>query len=123
MTEQTLKNYLGLTKEILMLDMELEKEQERLEEIQTRQGAENLLCNLEENSQKIQRRLYRQIDEKYHQRMEIEKWIEEIPDSRLRCVFRLRYLSGLKWREVAGRMGMCDEQTPRMMAARYLGKF
>jgi len=39
--------------------------------------------------------------------------IDDIPDSRLRRIFALRYIDGLTWLQVAFRIGETDEQYPR----------
>lgn len=49
------------------------------------------------------------VHEKYQQRIreltEITQWIGDIPDSRTRMIFHLRFLNGLSWGEVAKHMG------------------
>lgn len=49
------------------------------------------------------------IHDKYVQRIqelkEITQWINDIPDSRTRMIFTLRFLNGLSWGEVAQAMG------------------
>lgn len=36
---------------------------------------------------------------------EVEKWIEEIPDTETRAVFRMRYIEGKKWEKIAKKLG------------------
>lgn len=35
----------------------------------------------------------------------VEKWIEEIPDTETRVVFRMRYIEGKKWEKIAKKLG------------------
>lgn len=46
-------------------------------------------------------------------KIEIEKFISTIPDSRTRRVFQYRYVDGLSWQAIARRIGKYDESYPR----------
>ena len=46
-------------------------------------------------------------------KLEIEKFISNIPDSRTRRVFQYRYIDGLSWLQIAYRIGKHDESYPR----------
>lgn len=46
-------------------------------------------------------------------KIEIEKFISNIPDSRTRRVFQYRYIDGLNWQQIAFRIGRHDESYPR----------
>ena len=46
-------------------------------------------------------------------KLEIEKFISNIPDSRTRRVFQYRYIDGLSWLQIARRIGKYDESYPR----------
>jgi len=46
-------------------------------------------------------------------KIEIEKFISTIPDSRTRRVFQYRYIDGLSWQAIARRIGKYDESYPR----------
>ena len=46
-------------------------------------------------------------------KLEIEKFISDIPDSRTRRVFQYRYVDGLSWLQIARRIGKYDESYPR----------
>lgn len=35
----------------------------------------------------------------------VEKWIDEIPDTETRVVFRMRYIEGKKWEKIAKKLG------------------
>lgn len=53
---------------------------------------------------------------------EIRIWVERIPDSLTRRAFKLRFLDGLPWGEIARRMGYRSDSGPRMLCARYLAE-
>ncbi|OLS02412.1 hypothetical protein [Tissierella creatinophila] len=54
-------------------------------------------------------------------KIDIERFISDIPDSLTRRVFRYRYIEGLEWRPIARRIGRHDESYPRkMIHDRYL---
>ncbi|OLS02016.1 hypothetical protein [Tissierella creatinophila] len=56
-------------------------------------------------------------------KLEIEKFISDIPDSLTRRVFRYRYIDNLEWLPIARRIGRHDESYPRkMIHDRYLEK-
>lgn len=46
-------------------------------------------------------------------KIEIEKFISTIPDSRTRRVFQYRYIDNLSWQAIAMRIGKYDESYPR----------
>lgn len=46
-------------------------------------------------------------------KLEIEKFISNIPDSKTRRVFQYRYVDGLSWQAIARRIGKYDESYPR----------
>lgn len=52
---------------------------------------------------------------------EIRKWIDEIPDSRTRIIFNLRYLCGMGWQQVAEVIGGKNtENAVKSQCYRYL---
>src|SRR5690606_12278214 len=54
-------------------------------------------------------------------KIEIEKFISTIPDSRTRRVFQYRYIDGLTWQQVSRRIGGYEESYARKIHDRYLG--
>jgi len=48
-------------------------------------------------------------------KLEIEKFISNIPDSRTRRVFQYRYIDNLSWLQIARRIGKHDESYPRKL--------
>lgn len=53
-------------------------------------------------------------------KIEIEKFISTIPDSRTRRVFQYRYVDGLSWQAIAMRLGRVHESYPRKIHDRHL---
>lgn len=53
-------------------------------------------------------------------RLQIEKFISNIPDSRTRRIFQYRYIDGLTWLQIAMRMNKVHESYPRKIHDRYL---
>lgn len=56
-------------------------------------------------------------------KLEIEKFISSIPDSRTRRIFQYRYIDGLTWLQIAMRMNKVHESYPRKIHDRYLEGF
>lgn len=55
--------------------------------------------------------------------LNIEKFINDIPDSTIRHVFRLRYYDKLSWQKIAFQIGKHDESYPRQeIHDKYLEK-
>lgn len=50
----------------------------------------------------------------------LNRYIEGIEDSQTREIFRLRYINGLSWLQVAFSIGEYDEQIPRKKHDRFL---
>ncbi|MDY2987566.1 MAG: hypothetical protein SOR77_08035 [Peptoniphilus sp.] len=55
-------------------------------------------------------------------RLEIEDFINSIEDSRIRVVFRLRYIEGWSWLRISSYMGSVNESYARMIHDRFLEK-
>lgn len=55
-------------------------------------------------------------------RLEIEDFINSIEDSRVRIVFRLRYIEGWSWLRISSYLGSTSESYSRMVHDRYLNK-
>ena len=53
-------------------------------------------------------------------KIEIEKFISTIPDSRTRRVFQYRYIDRLTWQQVSRRIGGYEESYARKIHDRYL---
>ena len=55
-------------------------------------------------------------------RIEIEDFIRNIDKSEIRQIFEYRYLDGMRWFEIARKMGYNNEDTPRKRHDRFLEK-
>lgn len=122
MTEQRLKNFKNLNREILTLDWELSRIRQQLEENQETKGAYTLTGEETEHLQQVQEILKSKIRERWEERLRLETWLDEIPDSLIRQAVRLRYVEGLRWQQVAIRLGLENESTARIMVSRFLRK-
>lgn len=122
MTEQRLKNFKNLNREILTLDWELSQIRQQLEENQETKGAYTLTGEETEHLEKVQEILKNKIRERWEERLRLENWLDEIPDSLVRQAVRLRYVEGLRWQQVAIRLGLESESTARIMVSRFLRK-
>lgn len=57
--------------------------------------------------------LYKRKSKCEDMKIEIEEFINSIPDSRTRRVFQYRYIDNLNWQAIAMRIGKCHESYPR----------
>lgn len=118
MTKQELRNYISLKGEIAELRQEL-AELERTAPVvtDTVQGSTPeapytlhavTVSGIDPKAAKAinekRRRLRFLIDRCETQREEIRAWIDQIPDSTVRRIFRLRYMRGLSWVQIAHRL-------------------
>lgn len=53
-------------------------------------------------------------------KLDIEKFISDIPDSLTRRIFRYRYIDNFNWQAISMRVGKINESYPRMIHDRYL---
>lgn len=129
MTKEELGQYKALKMEINMLH-------KRILKIKADQkGAEHNICqparfpahsNLIQEERTIRKsELLKDVIEKKKeecekQLLEIQLYINEIPDSKLRVIFTHRYVDGLSWQAVAFRIGEVDESYPRRKHDKYL---
>ncbi|MCD8086475.1 MAG: hypothetical protein LUF28_09200 [Clostridiales bacterium] len=59
--------------------------------------------------------------QRIHERSRLERYIADIDDSLTRMIFRLRFVNGLSWRQVAASVGGGHtEDGVRMRVKRYL---
>jgi hypothetical protein len=69
------------------------------------------------------RKLTEAIDKASVLTQEIEEFIQEIPDSCTRTIFRKRYLDNKQFHQIAIELKMGGESTPRMRHNRYLDNY
>lgn len=70
--------------------------------------------------EKIRARLIRRIRRCKKLRLEIEDFIEEIEDSRIRLIFELRYIHGKSWVYISNKLGSSNESYARNIHDRWL---
>ena len=92
-------------KQMYSLILEIEEEEERRQKM----GAYSLFGDEDE-------KLSRYGDEL----RELAAWIDSIPDSQTRRIFRLRYVDGQPWAAVSMRTGYSSADGARKVVERYL---
>lgn len=65
-------------------------------------------------------RLLRRIKKCKNLRLDIEKFVDGIEDSRTRLVFQLRYIEGWTWQRISLKLGSGDESYSRKIHERFL---
>jgi len=68
----------------------------------------------------LEQKLSKQYEKLLEQQIEIEDFIETIEKPKLREIFRLRYLDGYTWYQIALECGYNNEDTPRKKHDRFL---
>lgn len=69
----------------------------------------------------LQAMLYAMLARRREERIKLERFIMEIPDSQTRLIFRYRFVDGNTWARVARRVGgMNTDATVRHICYRYL---
>lgn len=64
---------------------------------------------LEKKQLLLQRKIYK-----------LEEWLDNVEDSEMRQILRLRYRRGLTWNEIAKELHYSDESVPRKRHERFL---
>ena len=107
--------------QLFYLTREIEADQRRLDELEQAAGAPSA-SNLtgmprapHSNESKVERLAAEIVDlqaiiaarqfQWIHERARLERWINELPDSLTREIFRHRFVEGLKWPQVAEAVG------------------
>ena len=107
--------------QLYWLNREIEADQKRLEELSGMAGAPSspALTGMpsapHSNDSKIERLVAEIVDlqaliaakqlQCIHERARLERWINDIPDSQTRQIFRYRFINGLSWVQVAHSIG------------------
>lgn len=134
MDKKTLSQYRDLQREIKHLKKRLEKLKSE-DYVFDRVSGSNphfpyqqisiVIEGLKDNNQAIDRLekiLSKRLDLAQTMKFEIEKWIGNIPDSRTRLVFELRYIYGKSWVYISTKLGSGSESYARKIHDRYLEK-
>lgn len=121
MTEKELGDYRKLCREVDDLRQRIEKEKNReipvvsgkvkgsmreFPYIETYVGVELYEPEAMEVSLERIRRYQAKLLEAERKKLEIEQFVEEIPDSELRLIFRLRFLDGMRLADIGDRLAM-----------------
>lgn len=121
MKEEELKQYQNIKKEIKLLDEEIKKEERRkiptvfgtIQEsmhdfpyIQKRTVVEMYEPKLSDEKNKLIRMRQKKKQELEYVAYQIESYINEVPDSEMRMILRLRYIDGLTQSKIARRINI-----------------
>lgn len=121
--------------QLYYLNREIERDQERLENLRARASApgspnydgmpkspsfENRLERYIAEIVDLEAIIQAKITQCLHERNRLERYIAEIPDSLTRQIFALRFVNGLSWNQVACRIGNTTADAARMTCKRYV---
>lgn len=139
MTRQDLEQYPSLLKEIEWLKKQVKKIEKDHEAFMV---ADTVYGSTEANPQnrtitirginrdaydrkvrKYIRKLSEAVDRAATLSIDIEEFIEAIPDSCTRTIFQMRYKEGMQFKEIAHKLDLGSESTPRKRHDRYLEKY
>ena len=124
--------------QLYYLNREIERDQERLEELRAKASApgavnydgmpknpgfENRLERCIAEIVDLEAIIQAKITQCLHERNRLERYIAEIPDSLTRQIFHLRFSKGLTWLQIAYSVGGNNtEASVKMVCYRYLKK-
>lgn len=124
--------------QLYYLNREIERDQERLEQLRARVSApgspnydgmpkspsfENRLERYIAEMVDLEAIIQAKITQCLHERNRLERCIAEIPDSLTRQIFQLRFINGLTWVQIAFSVGGGNtEGSVKMICYRYIKK-
>lgn len=124
--------------QLYYLNREIERDQQRLEELRARasapgssnydsmpknSGFENRLDRYIAEIVDLEAIIQAKITQCLHERNRLERYISEIPDSLTRQIFQLRFINGLTWVQIAFSVGGGNtEGSVKMICYRYINK-
>ena len=124
--------------QLYYLNREIERDQERLEQLRARVSApgspnydgmpkspsfENRLERYIAEIVDLEAIIQAKITQCLHERNRLERYIAEIPDSLTRQIFQLRFINGLTWVQIAFSVGGGNtEGSVKMICYRYIKK-
>jgi len=131
--KQTLRQYNSIREEI----KELRREIARLEKQETRYATDKVvgsdnqfpyakkhftITGIVENKNLIRKKeiLINRLEKCEEIKIEIDRFITEIPDSKTRRIFKYRYIDEMEWLPISMRFGKYDESYSRKIHERYL---
>ncbi len=125
MTRKRLEQYRSLGKEISILEQEIKQAAKIADTVRASSREAPYLQHtvvITGTDARARVRLDRKCRKAARERREIEKYIDALEDSQLRTIMELRYLKGLSWSKVAGRMGRNTADSVRFIVIRHLEK-
>ena len=131
--KETLKQYNSIREEI----KELRREIARLEKQETRYATDKVagsdnqfpyakkhftISGIVEDRNLIRKKeiLINRLEKCEEIKIEIDRFITEIPDSKTRRIFKYRYIDEMEWLPISMRFGKYDESYSRKIHERYL---
>lgn len=124
--------------QLYYLNREIERDQQRLEELRARASApgapnydgmpkspsfENRLDRYIAEIVDLEAIIRAKITQCLHERARLERYIAEIPDSLTRQIFQLRFINGLTWTQIAFSVGGGNtEEGVRKRVYRHIGQ-
>ena len=124
--------------QLYYLNREIERDQERLEQLRARVSApgspnydgmpkspsfENRLERYIAEMVDLEAIIQAKITQCLHERNRLERYIAEIPDSLTRQIFQLLFINGLTWVQIAFSVGGGNtEGSVKMICYRYINK-
>ncbi len=131
--KQTLRQYNSIREEI----KELRREIARLEKQETRYATDKVtgsdnqfpyakkhftISGIVEDRNLIRKKeiLINRLEKCEEIKIEIDRFITEIPDSKTRRIFKYRYIDEMEWLPISMRFGKYDESYSRKIHERYL---
>jgi len=120
------------------LNREIEMDKKRLEELKAKVtnpsspnitdmpsggSCENRIERYVEEIVDIEAIISAKITQCLHERNRLERYIADIPNSKLRQIFALRFINGFSWVQIAFSIGNnCTADSARMACKRYIAK-
>ena len=126
MTYNELEQLLFIKTEIMQLEQELEEleaaaicQSAVISGLPGRTGVSDRVGNYAVKIVMQRDILRRSLQKLYLLRTRAELFVENIDDSYLRTVLRMRFINGLNWQQIAFKTGAFDEATPRKSVVRF----
>ncbi len=118
MTKRRLKQFESLIREMEEEEERLRKERGRKYMDEEALGVGRLFGypELEDAENRVRKLLGKRAAELAEMRL----WVESIEDSAARRAFKLRFIDGLSWADIARKMGYGSESGPRMLCQREM---
>ncbi len=124
--QQRLRQYRNLKREIMLLQEQMAKPQTSTDTVK---GSvpycpyTEVVFKITGHDEKVAARLNRRCERLVKERLAIESEIDKIPDSRIRSIVSLRYISGHTWEAVAAKLGPdTSPDSARMAFKRFTEK-